>query len=46
MAIIQERNHIALDKENSSRDGKRSEFTHILTEFANGLDVERKKSEG
>ena len=47
MAIIQERNHIAMDKEKSSRDGKKkSDFTLILTEFAKGLDVECKNSEG
>ena len=47
MAIIQERNHIAMDKEKSSGDGKkRSDFTVILTEFAKGLEVECKNSEG
>lgn len=43
MAIIQERNHIAGNKQNSSGDGKkRSDFTLNLTEFAKGLDVECK----
>lgn len=46
MAIIQERNHMAMDKEKSSGDGKKSDFTLILTEFAKGLDVECKNSEG
>ena len=36
-----------MDKEKSSRDGKKkSDFTLILTEFAKGLDVECKNSEG
>lgn len=46
MAIIQERNHVALDKKSSGDSEKRSDFTYLLTEFAHGLDVGCKKTEG